>query len=46
MEESEQYQRNGVFQKAASLFGEISTLCKEIEDDAPSLNLFLDNLGN
>ena len=46
IEESEQYKKNGVFKKAASLFGEISILCKEIEDDAPSLNLFLDSLGN
>ena len=46
MEEAEQYKRNGVFEKAASLFGEISVLCKEIENKPPSLNLFLDNLGN
>jgi hypothetical protein len=46
MEEAEQYKKNGVFQKAASLFGEISVLCKEIENDLPSLNLFMDNLGN
>ncbi|MFX1278865.1 MAG: hypothetical protein ACFFA3_05560 [Promethearchaeota archaeon] len=46
MEESERFKKNGVFQKAASLFGEISVLCKEIEDDTPALNLFLDNLGN
>jgi len=46
MEEAEQYKKNGVFEKAASLFGEISILCKEIENDSPSLNLFLDNLGN
>ena len=46
MEEAEQYKKNGVFEKAASLFGEISVLCKEIENDSPSLNLFLDNLGN
>ena len=46
MEEAEQYKKNGVFEKAASLFGEISVLCKEIENEPPSLNLFLDNLGN
>ncbi|MFX0082321.1 MAG: hypothetical protein ACFE94_11280 [Candidatus Hodarchaeota archaeon] len=46
MEEAEKYKKNGVFQKAASLFGEISVFCKEIENDSPSLNLFLDNLGN
>ncbi|MFW9939970.1 MAG: hypothetical protein ACFFFT_02940 [Candidatus Thorarchaeota archaeon] len=46
MEEADQYKKNGVFKKAASLFGEISVLCKEIEDDSLSINLFLDNLGN
>ena len=46
MEEAEHYKKNGVFEKVASLFGEISILCKEIEKDSPSLNLFLDNLGN
>ncbi|MFW9873841.1 MAG: hypothetical protein ACFFG0_12105 [Candidatus Thorarchaeota archaeon] len=46
MEEAEQYKKNGVFQKAASLFGEISIHCKEIENDTPSLNLILDDLGN
>jgi len=46
MKEAEQYKKNGVLEKAASLFGEISGLCKEIENDSPSLNLFLDNLGN
>ncbi len=46
MEEAEHYKKNGVFEKVASLFGEISILCKEIENDSPSLNLFLDNLGN
>jgi len=46
MEKVEQYKKSGVFEKAASLFGEISVLCKEIENDSPSLNLFLENLGN
>ena len=46
MEEAERYKKNGVFERAASLFGEISLLCKEIEKDSPSLDLFLDNLGN
>lgn len=46
MEEAEHYKKSGVFEKVASLFGEISILCKEIENDSPSLNLFLDNLGN
>ena len=46
MEEDEQYKKNGVFEKTASLFGEISVLCREIENDSASLNLFLENLGN
>ncbi|MFW9785175.1 MAG: hypothetical protein ACFFFB_23040 [Candidatus Heimdallarchaeota archaeon] len=45
-EEAEQYKKNGVFEKAASLFGEISSLCKAIENDSSSLNILLDNLGN
>jgi hypothetical protein len=46
MEEAERYKKNGIFEKAASLFGEISQLCKEIEKDSPALDVFLDNLGN
>ena len=46
MEEAERYKKNGAFEKAAALFGEISLLCKEIEKDTPSLDLFLYNLGN
>ncbi|MFX1376233.1 MAG: hypothetical protein ACFFA0_10495 [Promethearchaeota archaeon] len=46
MDEAEPYKKNGVFEKAASLFSEISMLCKDIENDSPSLNLSLDNLGN
>lgn len=46
MEEAERYKKNGIFEKAASLFGEISRLCKEIETDVPSLDHFLENLGN
>jgi hypothetical protein len=46
MEETESYKKNGAFEKVASLFGEISILCKEIEKDTPSLDLFIDNLGN
>jgi hypothetical protein len=46
MEEAKKYRENGTFEKAASLFGAISLLCKEIEKDTPSLDLFLDKLGN
>ena len=45
MEETGQYIRNGALEKVASLFGDISFLCKEIENDSP-LNISLDNLGN
>ena len=45
MEEADQYIKNGGFERAASLFGDISILCKEIENDSP-LNISLDNLGN
>ncbi|MFX1573926.1 MAG: hypothetical protein ACFFB0_14355 [Promethearchaeota archaeon] len=40
MEESKYYIKNGVFNKAATLFGEISILCKEIEDDSLPLSIF------
>ncbi len=46
MEEAEQYKNNGSFKKAASLFGDISFLCKEIEGESLTLDLPLDNLGN
>ncbi len=45
MEESKQYIKNGVFNKAASLFGEISLLCKEIEDDSLPLSVFPEDLS-
>ncbi|MFX1326279.1 MAG: hypothetical protein ACFE8N_15120 [Promethearchaeota archaeon] len=31
LEEADPHKQNGVFEKAASLFGEISSLCKEIK---------------
>lgn len=46
MEEAEQYKNNGSFKKAASLFGDISFLCKEIEGESLTLDLPLDNLEN
>ena len=46
MEDAEHYKKDGSFERAASLFGEISELCKEIEKKPlPSTN-FLDKLGN
>ena len=46
MPEAEVYKKNGAFEKAASLFGNISNLCEEIEDKSfPSIT-FLEGLGN
>ncbi|KKM87507.1 hypothetical protein LCGC14_1268250 [marine sediment metagenome] len=45
MKEADRYIKNGNIERAASLFGDISFLCKEIENDSP-LNISLDNLGN
>jgi len=45
MEEADQYVKDGTLEKVASLFGDISFLCKEIENESP-LNISLDNLGN
>ena len=44
-EETDRYIKNGAIERAASLFGDISFLCKEIENESP-LNISLDNLGN
>ncbi len=46
MEEAEKFKKNGSFKRAASLFGDISLLCKEIEEDSLMIDLPLDNLGN
>ncbi|MFW9825794.1 MAG: hypothetical protein ACFFE4_22835 [Candidatus Thorarchaeota archaeon] len=46
MEEANEYKANGTFEKAASLFGEISDLCKEIENSCLPNDSFLQNLGN
>ena len=46
MDEAPKYKANGTFQKAASLFGEISDLCKEIENNSLPPSTFLENLGN
>jgi uncharacterized coiled-coil DUF342 family protein len=46
MDEANQYKVNGTFRRAASLFGEISDLCKEIENNSLPTDSFLENLGN
>jgi hypothetical protein len=46
MEDAEQYKQDGSLERAASLFGEISELCKEIEKNHNPSDLFLENLGN
>ena len=45
MDEANQYKVNGTFKRAASLFGEISDLCKEIENHSLPTS-FLESLGN
>lgn len=46
MEEAKEFKKNGTFNKAAFLFGQISDLCKEIENISSPSNTFLENLGN
>ncbi|MHA2037475.1 MAG: hypothetical protein ACW98X_13655 [Promethearchaeota archaeon] len=46
MEEANKFKADGTFERAASLFGEISDLCKEIENSSLPPNSFLENLGN
>jgi len=46
MEEAKEFKKNGTFDRAAFLFGEISDLCKEIENSSPPASNFLGNLGN
>ena len=46
MDEAKQYKIDGTFERAASLFGEISDLCKEIENNSLPPDAFLENLGN
>jgi hypothetical protein len=46
MEEAKKFRRNGTFERIASLFGEISDLCKEIENSSISTNINFENLGN
>ena len=46
MDEAKEFKKNGTFDRAASLFGEISDLCKEIENESSPESTFLENLGN
>ena len=46
MEEAKEFKEDGTFERAAYLFGEISDLCKEIENSYPPSSTFLENLGN
>ena len=46
MEEAKEFKKNGTFNRAAFLFGEISDLCKEIENGSSTESTFLENLGN
>ncbi len=46
MDEANQYKVNGTFEKAASLFGNISDLCMEIEESSLPTSAFLESLGN
>ncbi len=46
MEEANEFKKNGTFDRAAYLFGEISDLCKEIETISTPSGTFLENLGN
>lgn len=46
MPEAEDYKKNGDFEKAALLFGNISNLCEKIEDKSFPSMAFLEGLGN
>ncbi|MFX0035388.1 MAG: hypothetical protein ACFE9I_07090 [Candidatus Hermodarchaeota archaeon] len=46
MNEAKKYRENGSFERAAFLFGEISDLCKEIEDISSVPDDLIKNLGN
>jgi len=46
MEEAKKYRENGTFERVASLFGEISDLCKEIECSSSASSINFENLGN
>ena len=46
LEEAKKHGDDGTFKKAASLFGEVSNLCNEIENSSLPSNTFLETLGN
>lgn len=46
MDETKKYRNNGMFERAGYLFGEISHICKQIENNPNPSNTFLENLGN
>jgi len=46
MDQATEFNNNGTLNKAALLFGEISDLCKEIENTSSPSDQFLENLGN
>ena len=46
MEEAKKYRDNGTFERVASLFGEISDLCQEIENNSLTSDINFENLGN
>jgi hypothetical protein len=45
MDEVKQYRDNGTFERVASLFSEISDLCKEIENNSLTSGINFENLG-
>ncbi len=45
-EEAKKYKKDGTFERAASIFGEISNICKEIEGNEIPDSTFLQNLSN
>lgn len=46
MEEAKEFEKNGTFNRAALLFGQISDLCKKIENISLPSGTFLEDLGN
>ena len=46
MKETKKYREDGTFERVASLFGEISDLCKDLEYSSSPININFENLGN
>lgn len=46
LDEAKKYMDDGTFKKAASLFGKVSNICNEIDNNSLPSNTFLENLGN